>query len=152
MAQNQDIAQMDSLRRLIIKNYKRLDTIFQDCELHYTMIKMEIDKNNKVTSITSLNAISDDFLNFFKPLEKIKFQKEKMAKKTVLFTYVYYPKRACAEDSGELYDEDNYHYFLSTFSSLLVKQIKLNPKTVYYEYISSNLPQYFERRNLRKKK
>jgi len=143
---------MDSVNKLILKNYEKLDSVFKDCELHYTMVKLEIDENNKVKDVSSLNPISDAFLNLFMPLKRMKFPMEKNAKKTLVFIYVVYPRRNCKIEEGEPYNKMTLHAFLPELASLLVKQIRLNPKTVYYDAVTYTYPENFEVRPWRKKK
>jgi hypothetical protein len=150
VARAHDIVQMDSVNKLILGNYDKLDSVFRDCELHYAMIKLEIDENNKVQEVSALNPISDAFLNLFKPLKSMTFQHEKNAKKTLVFIYVVYPRRACRIEEGEVDNKTTLHSFLPELASLLVKQIKLNPKTIYYEAITYTYPEYFEVRPWKK--
>lgn len=67
---------MDLVHNLILKNHEKLDSVFKYCELHYTIIKMKVDRNNIIIFQTSLNAISENFLRLFKPLEKMNFPRE----------------------------------------------------------------------------
>ncbi|MCZ4245540.1 hypothetical protein [Pedobacter punctiformis] len=143
----QSIAQLDSLNNLISKHYIKLDSIFKDCQLHYTLMKMEVDDHNKIIEINSLNSIPEAFLKFFKPLQEMHFSKETNAKKTILFLYVVYPRRKCSISNGESYAKSDLKAFLPEITFLLAKQIKENPKTIYDDgSVIYSYPEYLETR------
>jgi len=148
----QDTVQIDSVHTLVLKNYQKLDSVFKDCELHYAMIKLEINKNNQINNVSSLNPISDEFLSLFKPLEHMNFPVKKEEKKTILFIYVVYPRRVCEISKGESYARISLHTFLPEISANLVKQIRANPKTIYYDGIIYSYPEYKETRTHNGKK
>ncbi|WP_316805421.1 hypothetical protein [Pedobacter nototheniae] len=136
----QDIVQTDSVGKLITKNGIKLDSIFKDCELHYAMIKMDINKLNQVTEVSSLNNISNEFYNIFSPLKKMTFPKIKGSiKKTIVFIYVVYPRRKC--NSGEVNHKSTLTFSLPELTHLLAEQVKKNPKTIYYGVIET-YPEY----------
>jgi hypothetical protein len=145
----QDIVHMDSVSNLVLKNSEKLDSVFKDCELHYALIKMEIDNRNQITDVNSLNHISEEFLNLFIPLKKMNFSRSKKLKKSVIFLYVVYPRRDCKIREGERYNKIKIDFFIPELLDKLISQIKYNSKTIYGGVIVSN-SEYLEVRRLPK--
>lgn len=145
----QDIVHMDSVSNLVLKNSEKLDSVFKDCELHYALIKMEIDSHNQITDVNSLNHISEEFLNLFIPLKKMNFPRSRKSKKTVIFLYVVYPRRDCKISEGERYNKIKIDFFIPELVDKLISQIKSNSKTIYGGVIVSN-SEYLEVRRLPK--
>lgn len=132
----QKFSQTDSVGTLILKNGPRLDSIFKDCELHYAMMKMEINKDNQIVSLSALNKISEDFYNIFSPIKKMVFPEYKnKVSRTVVFVYIVNPRRKCY--SGEVNHRSNLNYWLPELTHLLVNQMIANPKTFYYGIIET---------------
>jgi hypothetical protein len=123
--------ELDSIYKSI--NVNNIDTLFDDCNIHFAVVKVNINDNG-VVNLNFLNQIPAKLSSLFDATKKIIFNNIHKEKEFV-FVYILYPTRKCRP--GEYVRSISLENALPEITSLLVDEARKNPNIIYGSIVSS---------------
>ena len=126
---NQQSNCLDDFKKYVTRNLSPPESVKSNCEWQYAIIKLKIDKNNRIGSYKFLNAASLDLKDSFKFLKNYKVSKyEDFRNRDIVFCLsIENYKNACMLSKNNFSPGEILGRVLSKYSA----QQKANPNTVF---------------------